>query len=425
MRRRSLATAVSTALLPFALATAPALLSACSGNDDGETGDDDDDDDDDAPADCSTRPTAIPTARGEVEGAYSPVTGQFVFFGGDEGVPVNCQSQTIFRNDTWVFEEDCGNWREIEGDAPFRASRYAAGYDSVRDRFVIFGGRFRDGTAGRYTLRKTASAYSFGDESWSDLPEGPEKRAIHAGVVAGDRFVIYGGTGSTDGASFSPVYDDTWVLDLENETWSQLDIPGGPGGRVFHAMATDGADKVWLYGGGDENAFFGPFFGDVWELDLAAGSWTELHSGNGPNTPEGRIGPDMHYDEANNQLLIWAGHDISDLGNNNQLHSFNLNSNSFSTVRAGDVIDAGSNGFCDFPADFVAIEENTPERRYLSASALTDDGRMYTFGGKTDCGIINDMWSYDVSLDEWTMHTRATDGESCVRAYDDCSTLCF
>jgi hypothetical protein len=418
MRRHFLVTAVSTAFLPVALAAAPLLLAACSG------GDDDTGDDDDAPVDCSTRPTDIPTARGEVEGAFSPVTGQFVFFGGDEGIPVNCQSQTIFRDDTWVYEEDCGNWREIEGSAPPAASRYAAGYDSVRDRFVIFGGRFRNGTSGPYTLRDTAHAYSFADETWSDLPDGPSARAIHAGVVAGDRFVIHGGTGSTDGANYNPVYDETWILDLANETWEQLDTTDGPGGRIFHAMATDGADKVWLYGGGDINAFFGPFYSDVWELDLSDGTWTELHDG-GRGAPEGRIGPDMHYDEANNQLLIWAGHDITDLGNNNQLHAFDLGSKSFSTVRAGDVLDAGSNGFCDFPADFVAIEEDTPERRYLAASAMTPDGRMYTFGGKTDCGIINDMWSYDVGLDAWTMHTRATDGESCVRAYDDCSSLCF
>ena len=420
---RRLLTLPHATLLPVAV-SASLLFTACSG-DDGNVTTGDDDDDDTPAIDCSTRPTDIPTARGEIGAAYSPVTGQLVFFGGDAGIPENCSSRTDFQSDTWVYEEDCGNWRQIDDDTPSPAARYAHGYDPVRDRFLIWGGRYRDGTEGNYTLRKKGYAYSFADEKWRKLPEGPSARAIVAGAVAGDRFVIYGGTGSKNGANYSPVYDETWILDLESETWSQLSTNGGPGKRIFHAMASDGADKVWLFGGGDENAFFGPFFSDIWELDLASGTWTELHDGEGQGAPAGRIGPELQYDEANNQLIIFGGHDITDLGNTNQVYAFDLASKSFSTLREGDVLDAGSNGFCDFPADFVAIEEGSPERRYLTSTALTPDGRMYLFGGKTDCGIINDLWTYDLAGDTWTNFTHATDGESCVRAYDDCSTLCF
>jgi hypothetical protein len=202
--------ALSLSRLPLLLCLPMALL-ACSGSkDSGDsdgTGDDDDGtgDDDDAPVDCSTRPTDIPTARGEVDGAYSPTANQFMFFGGDEGVPNNCVSQTSFVDDTWVFEEDCGNWRQITGGtSPDPASRYASAYDAARDRFVIQGGRFRDGTTGDYTLRRKAWGYSFADEAWTLLAEdgGPSVRAIHAGAVVGDQFIIHGGTGSKDGLSY-------------------------------------------------------------------------------------------------------------------------------------------------------------------------------------------------------------------------------
>jgi hypothetical protein len=397
-------------------------LVACGGDAGEETTDTQEE-----PVDCSTRPTDIPTARGEMEAVYSPVTGQMVFFGGDEGVPVQCQSQTSFVDDTWLYETDCGNWRRVEGEAPDATARYAASYDAARDRYIIHGGRFRDGTSGLYTLRRKTWAFDFASSSWSLLSEdgGPSVRAIHAGVITGDRFVVYGGTGSKDGAAYGPVYDETWVFDLATDTWTELDTTGGPGGRIFHAMATDGADRVWLFGGGDENAFFGPFYSDMWELDLSTNTWTELAGNTGRGVPEGRIGADLLYDEAENRLLVWGGHDITDLGNNNQLYAFSLDDFEWTLLRQGDVIDAGSNGFCDFPADFVAIEEGSPERRYLSASVLTPERQLYTFGGKTDCGIINDLWSYDVAGDAWSMHTRATDGESCVRAYDDCSSLCF
>ena len=192
-------------LRPFALVTpllwsVPALLTAgCSSDDDATESSDSDPNptDSDEPVDCSTRPTDIPTARGEVEGAYSPERGQFVFFGGDEGVPVNCSTNTSMIADTWVFEEDCQNWRRIEdAGEPNPTARYAAGYDPIRDRFILHGGRFRAGTTGNYTLRPKTMAYSFETETWTALPTGPDARAIHAGTVAGDRFVIHGGTQS-------------------------------------------------------------------------------------------------------------------------------------------------------------------------------------------------------------------------------------
>jgi len=399
-----------------------------TGDDDDDTAGDDDDDDDTTEVDCSERPTDIPTARGEIEGTFSPLSRRFVFFGGDEGIPIDCRSQTDFVADTWLWEEDCGNWREVEGDQPEPTARYAHGYDPVRDRFLIHGGRYRNGLSGDYTLRSDLWAFSFDTEEWELLSDGgPSARAIHAGAVAGDQFVIFGGTGSTDGLSYTPLYDDVWVFDLTSETWTELDTTGGgPGGRVFHAMASDGGETVYVYAGGDENAFFGPFFTDLWALDLASGEWTQADDGSQFNTPDGRIWPDLLFDEATGGLVMWAGHDDQALGNTNQLYTWS-EADRWTKVEGGDEVDAGSNGFCDFPADFTTFEEGTPERRYGAAAALTDDGQLLTFGGKTDCGIINDFWAYDLDTNEWTMHLRATDGESCVRAFDpdSCSSLCF
>ncbi len=84
-----------------------------------------------------------------------------------------------------------------------------------------------------------------------------------------------------------------------------------------------------------------------------------------------------------------------------------------------------SNGFCDFPADFTAVDAESPERREAQVSAVTEDGQLLTFGGKTDCGIINDAWSYDIASDAWTQLVRASVGESCVRIARDCETLCY
>ena len=387
------------------------LLVACGGKDP-ET----------EPVDCTTRPSDIPSARGEIAGGFDAATGTFVFFGGDEGVPVECNSQTAFVADTWLWESDCGNFREVDAAGPNARGRYAGAAGG--GKFFVHGGRFRDGTSGDYVLRPDLWAFDFASETWTELAGGgPSKRNNHAAVVAGGRLVVHGGTGSTNGLSYSPLYDDTWVYDIASDSWSELAAAGGPP-RVFHAMASDGQNRVWLFGGGDENAFSGPFFADVWELDLGSGTWTRLHDGSG-TAPAGRIWPNLAYDAAGNRLVVFAGHDDRALGNSNAVWTFDLAGKTWKEIETGDVVDAGANGFCDFPADFVAADLESPERRYGAAMSITDDGRLVVFGGKTDCGIINDLWTYDLAGQAWTRVLRATDGESCLRAYDDCTALCF
>ena len=51
--------------------------------------------------------------------------------------------------------------------------------------------------------------------------------------------------------------------------------------------------------------------------------------------------------------------------------------------------------------------------------------RVLLFGGKTDCGIVDDLWSY--SDGGWQKLQRATEGEVCLRWRDDpdrCTSLC-
>ena len=85
----------------------------------------------------------------------------------------------------------------------------------------------------------------------------------------------------------APATDEVWALDLGLRRWSRLGpFATGPVARYDAAVATDGADRVWAYGG-----FAGPQFrpdtalGDLWELDLAAGAWRPLPGGGTPPPP--------------------------------------------------------------------------------------------------------------------------------------------
>lgn len=377
--------------------------------------------------DCSARPLEVPITRGEMSGGWDDVQKRFIFFGGDEGVPENCQSQTSFSGETWAFQTDCGNFVQLSpATAPAARGRYAMATDAARNQLLLHGGRTREGTSGTYTVFDDLWAFDMATDTWTQLAEGgPPARSNHTMVVAGDRLILFGGNDSDDGLTFGPL-SDLWAYDLNAGTWSELRYSGDdPGARLFHsATVSDDGATLYVYGGGDENAFFGPFFKDLYALDLNSLVWTRLDSGRS-NAPDGRIWATLNYDAPRGRLLLFGGHDDGSLGNTNQLWAYDLNALAWSEVQAGDIQTGDASGFCDFPADFVTPDLNLPERRNAHAADLSPDGQLYIFGGKTDCGSVNDLWSLDVASATWTEHSAATSGEACVRASLECESLCF
>lgn len=373
--------------------------------------------------DCSARPIDVPLARGEIEAVWDAEHGRMLMFGGDQGTPIMCMSQTDFVAEVWAFHPDCDNFEALEPAAGMTPrGRYALALDAARGRALIHGGRFRAGTSGDYTVHDDLWAFDFASESWSMLAGGgPAARSNHVGVVVGEQLIVYGGNTSTDGLSFTPL-GDTWSFDLATEQWSQLTTSNDPPARLFHAAAAS-SSTLYVFGGGDENAFVGPFFRDLWALDVASGAWTMLDDGQAG--PPGTTWADLVLDEAGDRLLLWAGHDDTSLGNNNALWSFDLGGGGWSLVLEGDVQAADANGFCDFPAGFVTPDLAAPERRSAGGAVLDDAGQMLIFGGKTDCGLINDVWSWSLADGVWTERSPATTGEICLRAFANCQTMCF
>ncbi|MDH5491260.1 MAG: kelch repeat-containing protein, partial [Myxococcales bacterium] len=94
-------------------------------------------------------------------------------------------------------------------------------------------------------------------------------------------------------------------------------------------------------------------------------------------------------------------------------------------LHPGDTLNSAPIGFCDFPPDFTIPEEGAPERRYSfvhGQSATT----AFVFGGKTDCGNINDVWSLSLETADWLMLRPPTGGEACNRSGSlTCTSLCY
>lgn len=172
----------------------------------------------------------------------------------------------------------------------------------------------------------------------------------------------FGGSGFGEGTK-TGLLNDLWKYDANTGTWSwlsgskevaavgtygikgQANAANVPGARSGSLLWLDGAGDLWLFGGA---ASATAFYNDLWKYDVSEGQWTWI-SGNSTTNGVGAYGT--------------AG---------------------------------------------LAAAGNTPGAR-AGAVGLTDpSGNLIVFGGRgmpetgTKVGLLNDLWSYNVTSGQWT-----------------------
>ncbi len=375
---------------------------------------------------CEDLDLVVPAPRGETVGVWDGERNRMVVFGGDEGPPVNCINAPEFVGETWAFRTECDAFVRIETDrAPSARGRHVGALDVARGQMIVHAGRFRSASEGNYDMLDDTWMFDLAANTWrrNDADGGPRARANHVGVVAGDRFIVHGGDTNPAPLGYT-ANDDVWALDLETDTWEELKVGAGPQPRLFHSAAASADGRtLYVYGGTGADPFFSPAFGDLWALDLEALTWEQLHDGRG-GAPASPFWANLMFDTTEDRLLLWAGHDNGTLGNGNQIWEFDLSRGEWDRLERGDELDNGDSAFCDFPPDFTAPDLDAPERRNAAAAGITSCGEIVTFGGKTDCGLVNDMWAWSPTAG-WDERSSATSGEICLRAFAECDTMCF
>lgn len=179
-----------------------------------------------------------PPARSCAGIAYAPDTDTAVLFGG--------QTRTECLSDTWSF--DGADWRECQppGRPPPSRSKSPLAYDSVRHRWVMFGGFVQDvhGTSCH------GDTWEFDGSAWTEHRPAHSPAARRGHGLAFDsrrgRTVLFGGWSSGWGDG---VYRrDTWEWD--GSDWRETPDPDGPLGREQPGMVFDeGRGVTVLFGG--------------------------------------------------------------------------------------------------------------------------------------------------------------------------------
>ncbi|MDD5307976.1 MAG: kelch repeat-containing protein, partial [Deltaproteobacteria bacterium] len=160
-------------------------------------------------------------------------------------------------------------WEEATfGSAARPEARSDAGlfFDKEGGRLILFGGKLADGSAATDVW-----ALDLTQMKWTelDLPEGYEGLANFVTAQAGEMVYVVGGE-RIDGTPSTLVRIFDFV---QGETWVAGDLTAGPGVRTRPAVSLGGPleGTLFLYGGTDQS---GVAHTDLWELDLAGGTWT-------------------------------------------------------------------------------------------------------------------------------------------------------
>lgn len=368
-----------------------------------------------------------PPRRGDMAFAVDPTSERVIMVFGDRAEPAMCNpAASDFVDDAFVFDPRTGRWAAIEiaaGPKPLRRARSSGAWDVQRNRFVLFGGRFREGTSGAYTFLRDLWALDPTTGIWTELSAQTNAQApsgrMNATMLADpdrDRILIHAG-GTVSGTSYT-VDSQTWAFSLASGTWSQIGRTGTlPTPRLFHTAALDRRrNRMYVFSGAGRDAFTAPnFFRDLWSLDLEQGTWSQAPLP--PDALRGRLNARMDLDEARDRLVLFGGHDDRQLGNENDVWTFDLALQTWTRRIAGDRFNRLFPGspFCDFPADFANVELSSPERRE-SHLFVIHRSRAVMYGGRTDCGLANDTWTLDLETLTWTQVTISFNGMTCFRS---------
>lgn len=224
---------------------------------------------------------------------------QFLLFGGTYG--------TTRYSDTWLLGPS--GW-SLQHPAAHPAERISSSlvYDSIRDEYLLFGGRVKKSSAtpcasGTVPVGLTAELFckdtwTFKKGNWTRMSPAttPPQRELHAmafDAVSG-QVVLFGGVGTTSSAPLG----DTWVWN--GTTWKQIITAHRPPARFLHTMAYDPITQRVVLFGGDGGS---KILNDTW---LWNGSdWLPAAPQTTP--PDFYTGAGMEYSSTLGKMVLFSG----------------------------------------------------------------------------------------------------------------------
>jgi N-acetylneuraminic acid mutarotase len=262
-------------------------------------------------------------------------------------------------------------WKNMNPEtSPPARFGHAMAYDSENRRVVLFGG-----WNGSTTFDDTW-VYDAINNTWTEMRPNikPSPRRFHgmAYDAQSDRVILFGGRYQDPVSGNVSYLNDTWAFDLNTGTWTNMTPDGSPSPRAEHALAYDVEnDRIILFGGRWKNEVYS----ETWSYDFDNNSWTNMD----PNTaPSARYGHSIAYDPSSHLTILFGGRNITSSFQDTWV--FYFNNKTWSNMSP-------------FP--------NPPSRCFHAMTYDLQSSLVILFGGSSGLPL-NDTWIYDARHNSWS-----------------------
>lgn len=304
-------------------------------------------------------PDHSPSKRYEFGFTFLSGTDKLILFGGSSG------SNRL--GDTWFFDLSENTWYEIKQfEGPDDREGYSTSTIYNDDKIILFGGK--DGS----DYQTDTWSFDSSEKKWTMLLpiNNPGPRSSHkmSMIDTSNKILLFGG--SFMNGSSTIYYNDTWLYDIDNNTWNQTFPSTNPVERSGHTLSQiPGTDKVILFGG-----YNGTILNDTWVFDLSDNEWTKIIT---IGSPDGRYDHEMAFiDEIDKVIMFGGKRNSNDL---NDTWIFDYSNNNWTKL------------------NFLISPSN--RSGYALATILGTD-RILLHGG-IGHEIYGDTWIYDLSDNLW------------------------
>ena len=329
-----------------------------------------------------------------------------LLFGGDA-------QDKDYSNDTWVYTLSDNNWIEkTPSTIPTERQEHAMATIYGTDKVMLFGGEIKDWEGSGDTW-----IYDLSDNTWTKKTpmSKPSPRYKHAmaTIWGTDKVVLFGGYYWDESSWKNIYYDDTWVYDLSEDTWANMNLSGNkPSTTENHAMASIyGDDKVVLFGGSFYNGNW-VYCNETWVYDLSNNNWTNMNpSGNKPSSRNNHAIASVDWTD---KAVLFGGNNgsdetwVYDLSDNNWTNKTPLSKPSPRTNHTMASI-YGTDKVVLFSGDFY-LHDTWVFDLSVHVKTGTFVSHPYDIGPKSSFKIIN--WSANTSTNtniKFQLRTAATE----------------
>jgi len=241
-------------------------------------------------------PSPYPGQKRSSAWAYDSINNVIVLFGGFPGT-----------SETWIYDLATETWEQkFPVVSPPSRVVHAMTFDSENDVVVLFGG-FRFGHGSHLNDTWT---YDLETNTWTQLNPIVSPSPRHWPALAFDKIngvaVLFGGHSPDVGSQ--EIYNDTWILDVATETWTQVSPSQSPSPRQTFLIYNESDGLLYLFGGFD-HVYLLPnkssiFYNDMWSYDVLTNTWTQLSQPE--EAPEVRR-TKLAYDRIHNLMILYGG----------------------------------------------------------------------------------------------------------------------